>query len=718
MDPRDDPFDDNEDDDDVDNDDEDDDDDDDRLMVDAGEEDELDEENEEVEEEGAVSAKPNTEDTPARKGRKQKGSLLTGRGVTMQMLIDDNILEAGEKLLSIDYLGKKFEGDLLPDGQIRWSETGIIFSSPSSWAMHCKKLVNPTKKSGCGWASVRYKGKKLDQFKSTWFRNQKQKSTDNMEGRPQSLSVRKAHGQSKSEAGREESSQNLSQKKSPMLSPGSMPHIMSPTSKHYSMKSPLYGPGGPHAIDTAPSHHAKPQAQKTHRTSAPGKRPPGRPPKNRPVAYEPQQPAHVHPDGLQYTMSQYSSPPHHPHAFGHRQSPTAIHHAVKSPPPSHHPQGHSTPSHFSPSIPGRTGNVMTFSEALEMVKHQSARKMEQSGPYDYSRAHDINPHSNPRVVPVQQPFYTVHGRVYKKKPGRPPKDPNKIAAQQSMMQVMPRAPTASPSSRGRGRRISRTRMSIKHAGVHPDSDPLTLVECAQFASIGKIQPFSLTFTTNSLLVIDFHCHLSTSEVTGYLGGKWDASRQHLRVVKAYPCKCRIADKDDGLLIESQIRDDMQRADLILVGWYHSHPFSQPDPTLQDIKHQLSYQKVLQDEDLHEPCIGLIVSPYDSHKKEAAFKAFWVQEHSQVHPEKLPLPLSMNFTMQQDQQLSQDVVNEMVSVVNFYKGNPDSINFKDVWTSNATYLDKVKHSAVRKFPLDQTDGRFLDFISKLLIAASS
>ena len=33
------------------------------------------------------------------------------------------------------------------------------------------------------------------------------------------------------------------------------------------------------------------------------------------------------------------------------------------------------------------------------------------------------------------------------------------------------------------------------------SDPLTLVECAQFASIGKIQPFSVTFSTNALLVI-------------------------------------------------------------------------------------------------------------------------------------------------------------------------------------------------------------------------
>ena len=57
----------------------------------------------------------------------------------------------------------------------------------------------------------------------------------------------------------------------------------------------------------------------------------------------------------------------------------------------------------------------------------------------------------------------------------------------------------------------------------------------------------------------------------------------------------------------------------------------------------------------------ILAPYDSHKKEAAIRAFWIQEHAQVHPEKLPLPLSINFTMHQDQQLSQDVVNEMVSV---------------------------------------------------------
>ncbi len=33
----------------------------------------------------------------------------------------------------------------------------------------------------------------------------------------------------------------------------------------------------------------------------------------------------------------------------------------------------------------------------------------------------------------------------------------------------------------------------------------------------------------------------------------------------------------------------------------------------------------------------------------------------MHPEKLALPLGMNFSTQQDQQLSQDVVNEMVRI---------------------------------------------------------
>ena len=52
------------------------------------------------------------------------------------------------------FQGQKFVADLQPDGRIRWPEANQVFNSPSAWAIYCKRLVNPSKKSGCGWASV------------------------------------------------------------------------------------------------------------------------------------------------------------------------------------------------------------------------------------------------------------------------------------------------------------------------------------------------------------------------------------------------------------------------------------------------------------------------------------------------------------------------------------------------------------------------------------
>ncbi|CAB4036752.1 Hypothetical predicted protein [Paramuricea clavata] len=107
------------------------------------------------------------------KGKKSGRTSLSGRGVTLKMLLDDGVLMVEEGCMSIDYLGQRFVADLLPSGKIKWEGSDKLFNSPSAWAIHCKKLVNPTKKSGCGWASVKYKGKKLDQYKSTWFRKQR-----------------------------------------------------------------------------------------------------------------------------------------------------------------------------------------------------------------------------------------------------------------------------------------------------------------------------------------------------------------------------------------------------------------------------------------------------------------------------------------------------------------------------------------------------------------
>lgn len=90
--------------------------------------------------------------------------------MTLQMLLGSKMLEPGKSAMTIEYLGQKFVGDLLADGKIKSQETETIFCSPSAWAMHCKRIINPEKKSGCGWASVKYKGKKLDVYKAQYLR--------------------------------------------------------------------------------------------------------------------------------------------------------------------------------------------------------------------------------------------------------------------------------------------------------------------------------------------------------------------------------------------------------------------------------------------------------------------------------------------------------------------------------------------------------------------
>merc|ERR1712130_481997 len=101
----------------------------------------------------------------------------TGK-LTLAILLHENLIHPGEKVLSIDYLGQTFKGDLLPIGKIRSVETGLIFNNPSAWAIYCKKIINPAKKSGCGWASVKYKGRKMDYFKNIWQRRKSQRAAD------------------------------------------------------------------------------------------------------------------------------------------------------------------------------------------------------------------------------------------------------------------------------------------------------------------------------------------------------------------------------------------------------------------------------------------------------------------------------------------------------------------------------------------------------------
>ena len=55
---------------------------------------------------------------------------------------------------------------------------------------------------------------------------------------------------------------------------------------------------------------------------------------------------------------------------------------------------------------------------------------------------------------------------------------------------------------------------------------------------------------------------------------------------------------------------MKARGLTLVGWYHSHPTYQPDPSVRDIAAQQHYQNCMKVEKTsYEPCVGFIVCTY-------------------------------------------------------------------------------------------------------------
>lgn len=53
------------------------------------------------------------------------------------------------------------------------------------------------------------------------------------------------------------------------------------------------------------------------------------------------------------------------------------------------------------------------------------------------------------------------------------------------------------------------------------SDANMLTEAVSFSSVGKVQPFLVSVSSNACLVLDIHCHLKKEEVYGYLAGTWD-----------------------------------------------------------------------------------------------------------------------------------------------------------------------------------------------------
>ncbi|KAJ8916298.1 hypothetical protein NQ315_016439 [Exocentrus adspersus] len=422
------------------------------------------EDNEEFDEdvEGDHGKSPNKQLLPGRES--------SNRTVTLQMLLSAGILEPGPGSMTIEYLGQKFVGDLLEDGKIKSQETDIVFASPSAWAIACKRFINPDKKSGCGWASVKYKGRKLDAYKNVWYKKKKKEEEKVVDRESLFVDI------------------NLEQL-------------------------------------------------------------------------------------LQRNMA----------------------------------------------------NSLMYQRIV--VKHNTVANR--------TLTHDAN----------------------------------------------------------------------------------TMVDCVPFSNLGKIQPFLVSLSTNAALLMDFHCHLTKSEVSGYLAGYWDVNGHNLQITQAFPCRCTKSDRENGQQVEMEISKTIDREKLTLVGWYHSHPFAAAAPTLRDIDAQLDYQIKMKgtSDNNYTPCIGIIISPYnyENASLESSIIAYWVIPPPETKPNEYGRPMLMSYSVIQDPVLTPNLKEEMSKCVEYYKKESDFINFNERYLSSTCYIDKLKSTLISKFPRDENETALWRFIRELL-----
>ncbi|CAL1535375.1 unnamed protein product [Lymnaea stagnalis] len=519
---------------------------------------------------------------------------ITCRSVTLTTLMDDGIIKAGEGVLSIDYLGQRFEADLLENGKIKWPQgSQEEFNTPSAWALHCKRLVNPIKRSGCGWASVKYKNRKLDIWKSMWARKHR---------------------------------------------------INNP----FKIKSPHQtgaSSSTPQSVSPATSADVRALESKATSTS--------------PVT-----------DTTETILL----------------SPL---------PDNSGPKVDTTPKALNEAVPTKKDEATTPKE-----KHVKKTSSNES--------------------PIKTPSLGQSKRA-----GISPEDSTPLNLSSDLPLVgkkdihSPVARTKSKTSRHDDYCASRERKSVSYLSLGSrglDIDPQTLVKCENFDSHSKIQPFTVSLTSNTLLLMDFHCHLTKSEVVGYLGGRWDSHKQHLSVEQVFPIRCRLGDKERATLLEDEIRRSMKQKNQMVVGWYHSHPYCPPDPSIRDVDCQMSYQLMMRGSgSMYLPCLGFIVSPFEKFppKPDSKIQAFWVMPNLE-QPTSYNIPMHVSYTTRRDSSLTEDLLSDMKNLTEFYSGAVDKVNLKEHWGEAITYLDKVKASLRSKLPEDQLEsGTFLDYVQQLL-----
>ncbi|KAL7536225.1 hypothetical protein ACHAXR_009552 [Thalassiosira sp. AJA248-18] len=228
---------------------------------------------------------------------------------------------------------------------------------------------------------------------------------------------------------------------------------------------------------------------------------------------------------------------------------------------------------------------------------------------------------------------------------------------------------------GRARRSGRAGASysstVAEQLANGQLDPHTLVSCEEYEmgpelrfvkniQTESVQPFLVRVNPDANFLADLHAHLCNSEIIGLLGGYYSNEEKCIYIQAAFPC--RSTDRADSGHTDVEMdpvgqiyaTEAIANHGMSVVGWYHSHPDFQPNPSITDIDNQASYQQLFRGDNVAKkdsvesnnhaesaiPFVGLIVGTYDGKNPTSQSVMRWFH----VRPKDTAESQSVNFPM--------------------------------------------------------------------------
>ncbi|RIA82222.1 hypothetical protein C1645_743937 [Glomus cerebriforme] len=226
-------------------------------------------------------------------------------------------------------------------------------------------------------------------------------------------------------------------------------------------------------------------------------------------------------------------------------------------------------------------------------------------------------------------------------------------------------------------------------------DPFRLVPPHHYTSRNPA-PFRVSVSTNVMLLMDFHAHLAHTEIIGLLGGHFFSDRELMEVTYVYPCKSSSTGFQCEMDPASEVaaREVFAEKGLEFVGWYHSHPTFDPQPSIRDIENQTQYQEMWRREDGVEPFIGVIVTPYDiEHDSNVSRFQFWMSGTNYDLSGQFRTPYSCQHSFLQNENLPEEIFSQMTGLVKEYHNYDQRVNMTESYRKDevVSRLDKLIES---------------------------